>query len=132
MNLRRRFAWSGRLTTLKTRLVVIALNGRTVGLLVDTAKEFLNIPAEAIKPPPDAITGLSGKYLESIATLGDRLILILNVDEVLNFHESEPRPKCRTEELNSMATRNNSAPRLPNMAMRRTARADRAGQRRGD
>lgn len=92
VNLRRRFGLEKVPHNLQTRLVVIALNGRTVGLLVDTAREFLTIPAEAIKPPPEAITGLSGKYLDSIATLGDRLILILNVAEVLNFHETEPAP----------------------------------------
>ncbi len=89
-NLRRRFGMEKIPHDLATRLVVIAANGRTVGLLVDTAREFLTIPPEAIKPPPEAVTGLSGKYLESIATLGDRLILILDVDEVLNFHETEP------------------------------------------
>ena len=92
LNLRRRFGLEKAQHDLRTRMVVIAASGRTVGLVVDTAREFLNIPPEAIKPPPEAVTGLSGKYLESIATLGDRLILILNVDEVLNFHETEAAP----------------------------------------
>jgi purine-binding chemotaxis protein CheW len=87
LNLRQRFGLQRAPIDLRTRLIVIGTNGRTVGLLVDTAREFLTIPAEAIKPPPEAVTGLSGKYLQSIATLGDRLILILNVDEILNFHD---------------------------------------------
>ena len=90
VNLRRRFGLEKVTHDLQTRLIVIGANGRTVGLLVDTAREFLTIPPEAIKPPPEAISGLSGKYLESIATLDNRLILILNVDEILNFHETEP------------------------------------------
>ena len=93
LNLRRRFGLEKVPHDLRTRLLVIATNGRTVGLLVDTAREFLSIPHEVIKPPPEAVSGLSGKYLESIATLGDRLILILNVDEVLNFQESELAPQ---------------------------------------
>jgi purine-binding chemotaxis protein CheW len=92
VNLRRRFGMEGVAHDLRTRLVVIATHGRTVGLLVDSAREFLTIPAEAIKPAPEAVTGLSGKYLESVATLGDRLILILNVDEVLNFQEAIATP----------------------------------------
>lgn len=89
LNLRRRFGLDRIPIDLRTRLIVVGANGRSVGLLVDTAREFLTIPPEAIKPPPEAVTGLSGKYLESIATLGNRLILILNVDEVLNFQELE-------------------------------------------
>ena len=34
--------------------------------------------------PPETISGLSGKYLERIATVGERMVLILNMDEVLN------------------------------------------------
>jgi purine-binding chemotaxis protein CheW len=92
LNLRRRFGMEAVTHDLRTRLIVISASGRTVGLLVDTAREFLGIPAEAIKPAPETLTGLSGKYLESIATLGERLILILNVDEGLNFQEVEAAP----------------------------------------
>jgi purine-binding chemotaxis protein CheW len=92
LNLRRRFGMEAVPHDLRTRLIVIAASGRTVGLLVDTAREFLAIPVEALKPAPETLTGLSGKYLESIATLGERLILILNVDEVLNFQEADAAP----------------------------------------
>jgi purine-binding chemotaxis protein CheW len=33
------------------------------------------------------MTGLSGKYLAGIATLGERVVLILRIEEVLDFHE---------------------------------------------
>ena len=94
LNLRRRFGLERIPNDMRTRLIVVGSNGRSVGLLVDTAREFLAIPSEAIKPPPEAVSGLSGKYLESIATLGNRLILILNVDEVLHLHEAEAVPEA--------------------------------------
>jgi purine-binding chemotaxis protein CheW len=85
LNLRVRFGFEKIPIELRTRLIVIASNGRTVGLIVDTAREFLSIPSSAIQPPTEAISGLSGKYLEGIATLGERIILILNLDEVINL-----------------------------------------------
>lgn len=84
LNLRRRFGLEKIPYDLKTRLVVVTDQGRTVGLLVDAAREFVTIPPAAIQPAPDAVTGLNGRYLESIAMLGERLILILNVAELLN------------------------------------------------
>ena len=51
----------------------------SVGLVVDAAREFLTIAAGAIQPPDEALAGLSGRYLEGIANLGDRLILILDL-----------------------------------------------------
>jgi len=62
-----------------------------VGLVVDTAREFLKISTESIAPPPEALTGLSGHYLEGVATVGERMILILNLDAVLDLdYEVEP------------------------------------------
>ena len=93
LNLRRRFGFEKVANDLRTRLVVVAHDGRSVGLLVDAAREFVTIPAAAIQPPPEALSGLSGKYLQGIARLGDRLVLILDVDEVLNFTENQiPAP----------------------------------------
>jgi purine-binding chemotaxis protein CheW len=87
LNLRRRFGFEKTPYTLGTRLVVINTNHRAVGLIVDSAREFISIPASAIQPPSDAISGLKGKYLEGIAMLGERIILILNLDEVINVAE---------------------------------------------
>ena len=85
LNLRTRFGFERIERDLRARLVVINTGTRVVGLVVDTAREFLKIPAEAIAPPPEALTGLSGQYLEGIATMGDRMILILNLDAVLDL-----------------------------------------------
>jgi purine-binding chemotaxis protein CheW len=84
LNLRARFGFDKIPFDLKTRLIVARTGGRTVGLIVDSAREFLTIPPDAIQPPPETLAGLSGTYLKGIATIGDRLILILNVDEILN------------------------------------------------
>ena len=55
-----------------------------MGLIVDTAREFLSIDTTSIQPPPDAVSGLSGQYLKGIASLDDRLVLILDIEEILN------------------------------------------------
>ena len=90
LNLRVRFGFERVPYDLRTRLVVLAEGGRTVGLIVDSAREFLTIPTASIQPPPDAVSGLSGKYLAGIANVDDRLILILEVGEVLNFSDLTP------------------------------------------
>jgi purine-binding chemotaxis protein CheW len=84
LNLRQRFGFERIAPDLRARIVVVRVAGRTVGLLVDTAREFVSIPAESIQPPPEIVSGLSGDYLEGIATIGDRLVLILDVEAVLN------------------------------------------------
>lgn len=87
VNLRARFGFERIAYDLKTRLIVLSAGGRTVGLVVDSAREYLAVPADAIQPPPEAVSGLSGKYLEGIANVGGRLLLILDVNEILNFSD---------------------------------------------
>jgi hypothetical protein len=35
---------------------------------------------------------MSGRYVEGIASIGDRLVLLLNLDRVLNFGDPVPAP----------------------------------------
>jgi len=84
LNLRVRFGFERVPHDARTRLLVVQSQDRWVGLVVDSAREFVSIPPTAIQPPSHGIAGLSGRYLEGIATLGDRVVLILNVAEILN------------------------------------------------
>lgn len=88
VNLRARFGFEKTAHDLRTRLIVVNAKGRVIGLIVDSAREFISIPADAIQPPNEAISGLNGKYLEGIATLGERIILILGLDEVIEQAEA--------------------------------------------
>ncbi|MGE5358761.1 MAG: chemotaxis protein CheW [Bacteroidales bacterium] len=85
INLRVRFGFERAPLDLRTRLLVVGDETRRIGLLVDSAREFMTIPAAAIQPPHEAITALSGRYLEGVATLGQRIVLVLKLDDVLAF-----------------------------------------------
>jgi purine-binding chemotaxis protein CheW len=84
LNLRARFGFPKVAHDLRTRLVIVQSGGRWVGLVVDSAREFLRIPREAIQPPSSAMTRLSANVLEGVASLGDRLVLVLNIANVLD------------------------------------------------
>ncbi len=90
VNLRLRFGFEKIPYDLRTRLIVINTGGRTIGLIVDTAREFVLISTEDIRPPHEAIAGLSGQYLEGITLIGKRIVLILSLDEVITAAGSEP------------------------------------------
>lgn len=88
VNLRVRFGFEKTALDLKTRLIIINAQNRVIGLIVDSAREFIAIPSSAIQPPNETISGMKGKYLEAIAMLGERIILILNLDEVIDLTEN--------------------------------------------
>jgi chemotaxis signal transduction protein len=83
INLRARFGFERAAIGLRSRLLVVQHEGRRVGLLADESREFIRISETAIRTPQDAIGGLSGNYLEGVATLGERIVLVLNVRELV-------------------------------------------------
>lgn len=84
LNLRVRFGFERIARDLRMRLLVIEVAGRTIGLLADDAREFVTIADGAIQPPSDAIGGLSGNYIDGVATIGDRIVLMLNLNNVVD------------------------------------------------
>lgn len=87
VNVRARFGFQPVPYDARTRLVVAQREGRSVGLIVDEAREFLAIPDAAVQPPAEGLSGTSGRYLRGVATLGDRMILVLDLSELLNVDE---------------------------------------------
>jgi len=83
INLRARFGFERAAITLRSRLLVVQHEGRRVGLLADESREFIRISETAVRPPQEAIGGLSGNYLDGVATLGERIVLVLSVRELV-------------------------------------------------
>ena len=92
VNLRVRFGFPRQEHTTRSRLIVVEAGERTVGLIVDAAREFKSLPAETIQPPNESIAGLSGKYLRGIAIVNERIILLLDIKEALTLTANEFLP----------------------------------------
>ena len=87
VNLRSRFGFERAPYDLRTRLIVVQSGNRQVGLVVDESREFLRLPAASIQPTQESVAGLSSRYIQGIASLQNRLILVLQLDQLMNFAE---------------------------------------------
>lgn len=88
VSLRARFGFERAPHDLRTRLVIVRAEGRAVGLIVDNAREFAAIPGSAIQPPPDGLSDMSSRYLRGMVHVGERLVLVLDVPELLRVTEA--------------------------------------------
>jgi purine-binding chemotaxis protein CheW len=70
------------------RVVVVKSGARVVGLLVDSAREVVNIAPEALRPPPDLIAGEGGAFVSSIAQTGDRLLMLIDFKKVIGEEQT--------------------------------------------
>ena len=83
LNLRVRFGFERTAMSLSTRLLVVQHEARRIGLMADQAREFLGIPDDLIHPPSEAMAGVSGDYIDGVATIGDRIVLVLDIGAVI-------------------------------------------------
>jgi len=87
VNMRARFGFDRAPLDVSSRLLVVHSKGRSVGLLVDACREFMTVPASAIHPPGEALSGLSAQYVDGVATVNGRLIILLGLDRLLGTTE---------------------------------------------
>lgn len=85
LNLRARFGLEREPANARTRLIFLKWQDRTVALVVDAAREFHAIPSESIRPIEETLTGIEGNYLHGLATVKDRLVLLLDIAAVLDL-----------------------------------------------
>ena len=52
-----------------------------MGLVVDDGREFLGLSHRPIQAPQETLAGLSSQYIEGIASINNRLILVLKLDQ---------------------------------------------------
>jgi purine-binding chemotaxis protein CheW len=87
INMRARFGFDRAPLDMSSRLLVVQSRGRSVGLLVDACREFMTVPESAIHPPGEALSGLSAQYVNGVASVGDRLIVLLGLERLLGSTE---------------------------------------------
>ncbi|MBI9047992.1 MAG: chemotaxis protein CheW [Anaerolineaceae bacterium] len=73
--------------TKETRIVVINLNEMKVGMIVDGVSEVLTVSDDIIEPPPSMFSTVDTQYITGIARLDERLIILLDLGEVLSVRE---------------------------------------------
>mgnify|MGYP001199834995 CR=1 FL=1 len=87
LNLRARFGLPRQPYTAQTRLIFLRVAERVVALIVDSARQFERIERSAIRPIEATLVGIQGNYVEGVATVKGRNVLIMNVGAVLTLEE---------------------------------------------
>lgn len=87
VDLKKRFMLSQTPYGPKARLIIVETGDQLVGLLVDHVQEILPLPTDAVEPPPAMVADINGVYLSGIVQRADRLLVILDLGNVLTLEE---------------------------------------------
>ncbi|MBV7273375.1 chemotaxis protein CheW [Clostridium sp. PL3] len=88
-NLRKLFKLPEKKITDSTRIIIVDIDNKKTGIIVDSVTEVLRFEKKQIEPTQDILgNNIDGRYIEGIGKLndGNRMIIILNLIELIQFH----------------------------------------------
>ena len=89
INMRTRFNKPALDQDSNTRIVVMELENKIV--LVDGVSEVLRIPESTVEDPPPVVAGIGSEYIRGIGKLDNRLLILLNLDNLLGSIDFMPQ-----------------------------------------
>ncbi|HEX2586303.1 MAG TPA: chemotaxis protein CheW [Steroidobacteraceae bacterium] len=73
--------------TAVTVIIVLSVdsgNGRRdFGVVVDGVSDVINVQASDVKPPPELGADVSTDYIQGLATVSDRMVMLLDIDRLI-------------------------------------------------
>ncbi len=83
VDLRDKLGLGGKQADGRFRIIVVEVEGKSIGMIVDSVSRVFRMAADQIDEAPDWIGGLTREYLRGVARLGERLVILLRIERVL-------------------------------------------------
>ena len=71
----------------RTCVVVVSVGDVTIGLVVDTVSEVVDIPESNVSPPPRFASSASGRYVSGMGKIGEAVKIIIDAEKLLRDDE---------------------------------------------
>lgn len=69
--------------TPRSRVVVVGVHDRILGILVDGVSQVVKVPTETVTPAPEEVLSPGTDYITGVARWNSRLIMLLDLEKVL-------------------------------------------------
>ncbi|MHB0959686.1 MAG: chemotaxis protein CheW [Pirellulaceae bacterium] len=89
IDLRARFSLADAELTSESRIMVLHVGSRTIGIVVDSVNEVLRVTQPEISPAPPTVTSSGNEYMTGLVRLKDDLLILLDVDRLLGDDETQ-------------------------------------------
>lgn len=91
LDLRKLFEMNEKEVTDSTRIIIVDLDNKKTGIIVDEVSEVLRFEKSLIESSPDILSkGKSNKYIDGVGKIdnGNRMVIILELNQILNFNNN--------------------------------------------
>ena len=96
VDLRTRFGLPPLDADTETRVVVVRESGRTVGLLVERAREVVELAPGQLQPPPPGLSSDAGAFVRAVAQMDGRLLVQIDSGRVIGEEHRQDAQQQRT------------------------------------
>lgn len=72
-----------------TRIIVVEVNGNTIGFIVDAVSEVMRIPLNITEAPPEMVAGVDAEFIKSVGKLEDRLLILIDLEKMISAKVQE-------------------------------------------
>ncbi|NMP28017.1 chemotaxis protein CheW [Rahnella sp. SAP-1] len=87
LDLRVKFAQEDVIYNENTVVIVLNFENRVVGIVVDGVSDVLSLIQDQIRPAPEFAVTLSTEYLTGLGSLGDRMLILVDIEKLLSSEE---------------------------------------------
>ncbi|MET0983705.1 MAG: chemotaxis protein CheW [Telluria sp.] len=70
-----------------TVVIILNIQDRVVGMVVDSVSDVISLTADQIKPAPDMGGALNTDYLVGLGTIDERMIILVDIDRLMSSEE---------------------------------------------
>jgi purine-binding chemotaxis protein CheW len=94
IDLRARFSLPAAELTPDSRIMVLHVGSRTIGIIVDSVNEVLRVTQQEISPAPPTVSSSGNGYMTGLVRLKEDLLILLDVDRLLGDADSQTLAKA--------------------------------------
>jgi purine-binding chemotaxis protein CheW len=70
-----------------TVVIILNINGRVVGMVVDAVSDVTSLTEDQIKPAPDMGTAFSSEYMIGLGTIDERMLILVDIGRLMSSPE---------------------------------------------
>jgi purine-binding chemotaxis protein CheW len=70
-----------------TVVIILNIDNRVVGMVVDSVSDVITLPLEQIKPAPKMGSALNTDYLVGLGTIDERMLILVDIDKLMSSSE---------------------------------------------
>lgn len=83
VDVRARFGLPPGERSVEARIIVVGRRERHVALLVDRAREVIDLGADAFRDPPEVVAERSAGFVRALAQADRRVLMLIDVDRII-------------------------------------------------